>query len=447
MMDIYFRVRPDARVVTGEGVSLQEGESSLITTKIHAQPQIDLLTQYIPTGATKLESIHENCMDYIQQAKALSALHSLVRIGLIEYEARSEGIVIARATPTSVDLTNVWISTTSSYCLAPHTQIIFKDSVSWIENPVSKWKIGVFEKMAEIIEFLQSRNEMASRSSLNGVSNLDKHLLEFFVLTGILIPSAESELLSSWETHDIFFHFKSRCRNDTAVRGASFPMHLSTPPPETFLPDRAKLLPVIPTPKSKNSPVHGFSDVLENRRSSHKKNELLDLAMLLRVSIEAFAVKERRDAMPYSYQLRSFPSAGGLHELEVFCAVDGRVTQEGSLLLFFHPIELSFYAIPASDDVVSRLLDDARQCWGSQQKPQALFIFASRYKRLAWKYEAMAYRSTLLNAGCAMQTLALVCTALGLQGCPVGNGNSELFAKAIGMSELNIASVAEFALG
>ncbi|MBI1791869.1 MAG: nitroreductase family protein, partial [Acidobacteria bacterium] len=53
--------------------------------------------------------------------------------------------------------------------------------------------------------------------------------------------------------------------------------------------------------------------------------------------------------------------------------------------------------------------------------PQVLITLAARFPRIAWKYEGMGYRTVLLDAGAALQTMYLVATAMDLAPCAIGN--------------------------
>jgi hypothetical protein len=68
-----------------------------------------------------------------------------------------------------------------------------------------------------------------------------------------------------------------------------------------------------------------------------------------------------------------------------------------------------------------------------ESPPQCVVLLASRLPRLAWKYQAIAYRITLMNAGVIFQTLYLVATAMNLACSALGNGNSVSFARATGL--------------
>jgi SagB-type dehydrogenase family enzyme len=78
--------------------------------------------------------------------------------------------------------------------------------------------------------------------------------------------------------------------------------------------------------------------------------------------------------------------------------------------------------------------------------PDVLVTLAARFQRFAWKYEGMAYRVMLLNAGVVIQTMYLVATAMGLAPCALGTGDSTTFATAAGLDPIAETSIAEFAL-
>ena len=92
-----------------------------------------------------------------------------------------------------------------------------------------------------------------------------------------------------------------------------------------------------------------------------------------------------------------------------------------------------------------------RQCaraWdGPDRLPSMLVVLAVRLPRIAWKYEGIAYRLALLDAGVALQSLYLVATDLGLAGAAVGASDPELFAQASGTESWEETCVAAFGFG
>jgi len=80
------------------------------------------------------------------------------------------------------------------------------------------------------------------------------------------------------------------------------------------------------------------------------------------------------------------------------------------------------------------LLADSAQAMGQPEAPpHVLVVLTCRLPRFAWKYQGIAYRVSLINAGVVIQTMYLVATDRGLAGCANGSGNSQLFAEIIGL--------------
>ena len=54
----------------------------------------------------------------------------------------------------------------------------------------------------------------------------------------------------------------------------------------------------------------------------------------------------------------------------------------------------------------------------ADQKPDLAIVIASRLPRLAWKYQGMAYRASLMNAGVVFNLMYLVAIDMGLAPAP-----------------------------
>jgi SagB-type dehydrogenase family enzyme len=76
-----------------------------------------------------------------------------------------------------------------------------------------------------------------------------------------------------------------------------------------------------------------------------------------------------------------------------------------------------------------------------------VITLASRFTRVSWKYEAIAYSLTLKNAGVLYEAMYLAATAMQLAGCGLGSGDSSLFSQVTGLDPLIESSVGEFMLG
>lgn len=443
-MPISIEIRPDILITTPHGV-LQSGSQPTFKTTIRNKTQSEILNKIHANGDVTAFTSNDIKTLISGSAQAAAALQELLRRGILNYELHINELLVAIGTPNSIDISLAWVDRTSTYVIREHTHIRINTSNFSIENPSGNWTISLTEyseNLTNMIKKIKQRPVLYSSIS----SSSEREALEFLILTDFAIPDSAEQPQRNWEFHDFLFHNYSRSRNDLRMRGATYPIPLLTPPKARYQPKKSSSsslnLTNIKTPKQSNE----FFDILNRRRSSHVKSSNLNLNTLLTIASKSFSVTTEIETSQYTYQLRPFPAAGGLHELDLFCVVSSEIHTSNSLL-FFNPIEKKFYPLEASEEIVLSFLEDARKCWGAKIAPRALFIISSRYIRIAWKYESLAYRLTLLNAGSAIQTISLVATTQGVHGCPVGNGNSEAFSRAISESEYEITSIAEYAFG
>ncbi len=80
-------------------------------------------------------------------------------------------------------------------------------------------------------------------------------------------------------------------------------------------------------------------------------------------------------------------------------------------------------------------------------RPQILFTIASRFQRVSWKYEAMAYATQLKNVGVLYSVMYLVATEMGLAPCALGMGNTDRFCRLAKLDYYTEGSIGEFMLG
>jgi oxazoline/thiazoline dehydrogenase len=81
------------------------------------------------------------------------------------------------------------------------------------------------------------------------------------------------------------------------------------------------------------------------------------------------------------------------------------------------------------------------------RRPALTLVIASRLPRLAWKYQRMAYRASLMNTGVVLNLMYLVATDMGLAPCANGSGDSRLLQKATSIDSFEETAIGEFCLG
>jgi len=254
----------------------------------------------------------------------------------------------------------------------------------------------------------------------------------------------------TWEFHDRLFHRRSRRGAERRIIGGTYRFDQAFPAPALDKPpmsaDRIELPRPDPDALARGE---ALGSVMERRRSVRDMDDDRAIAaadvgaLLFRVARR----KERLASPKQELMLRPVPGGGAVHELEFYVAV--RLCH-GLEPGFYHyqSGEHALYRLPAPQKDLDTLIGDAGAAMAQPDRPpQVLIVLASRLPRLAWKYEGIAYRVTLLNAGVILQSLYLVATEMHLACTAVGSGNSDAFTRAAGVDAFGEVSVAEFALG
>ncbi|MBI3862346.1 MAG: SagB family peptide dehydrogenase [Planctomycetia bacterium] len=261
----------------------------------------------------------------------------------------------------------------------------------------------------------------------------------------------------SWEFHDLLFHSRSRRGRSDAQFGATYRLADRPPPPalkplagnpivDLYRPDQECL--------EREDPP--FARVQNRRRSLRKFGTDPITAQqfgefLHRVGrvTETWTAEIPGSSPPSAMEFagRPYPAGGALYELEFYPVVRAcRGFAPG--LYEYDPAGHRLHLVSGCNSDVNALLDEAASSAGIEPRTiQVLIILASRFQRIAWKYESIAYALTLKHVGVVYQTMYLAATAMGLAPCAVGCGDSDLFARAAGTDYHVESSVGEFLLG
>src|SRR4029450_6410710 len=73
-------------------------------------------------------------------------------------------------------------------------------------------------------------------------------------------------------------------------------------------------------------------------------------------------------------------------------------------------------------------------------------VVSSRLPRVAWKYDAVAYRLSLLNVGLVLALMYLAPTDMGLAPCANGSGNSRPLQEVLDGDPFEEVAIGEFCL-
>lgn len=338
-----------------------------------------------------------------------------------------------------------------------------------LESPLSVYRVLLHRAPATLLAVsLGTTTTVADLASTLGMDpGLAMDLVEHLVAAGTVVTGSwagtgraaryaedDDPKLIPWSHHDLQFHARTRIGRQEGPLGPVFP-HA----------DRLAPAPVVkPPPIGPRYPLHRpnmaelavrdlpLTEVVERRRSFHRFAEqpvtASQLGELLYRSARVRAVRPGPgEPVPGNLSSdRPYPSAFGLHELDLYLTIDRCVGLPGGIY-HYDPQAHVLSLVNAVEQDRAELLDSAMVTAGMTRRPPVLLSMTSRIARLAWVYGGLAYATTLKHVGVLQQTLYLSATAMGLAPCALAVGDGELASRAFGLDWPAECSVGEFLIG
>jgi len=368
-------------------------------------------------------------------------LQQLAAQGWLCYTAVADGRRLATYVPASADSS---FNPAPELGCRPHVLSRFlvwrrEGSDMVLESPLAASKVLLHDAAAIVVAGSFVKPVRAAEP----VSPETQMVLTILANSGAIVPcddaGREQEPAGSdqWEFHDLFFHTRSRAGRHANHYGRRFSPPLRFEPQEDppdgialYAPDRDALQAADPP----------FARVVESRRS------IRPAARNAPVSVRQLGEFLYRAAAVRAGGHRPYPAAGGCYELELYLGV----RECAGLDCGLHHYNARTHRLRRLSGLtpeVTSLLEEARLAAGSSAPPQILIVYAARMDRLTTRYQSIAYALALKDAGALQQTMCLTATAMGLAGCALGGGNSDVFTKASGQNYYRETSIGEFLLG
>lgn len=283
-------------------------------------------------------------------------------------------------------------------------------------------------------------------------------LLGVGVLTRADASGATAEesdpILAQREFHDVAMHAATRRGLTGAPVGGTFRFHGTLPPAPAIrpLPDGPRT--PLPRPLLEQLAAHDppLATAMTSRRSVRRfGSEPITMDQLGEFLFRVAAIKRVQQidegaGIRYESSSRVVPSGGGCHDLEFYLTVRDCPGLDRAIY-HYDPAEHQLTRVCDSPDEIRHMLLDAYVAAGQAGVPQVLISLVSRFTRLSWKYQGIAYATTLRNVGVLYEAMYLAATAMGLAPCALGCGNSAVFSMATGLNLFAESSVGEFMLG
>jgi SagB-type dehydrogenase family enzyme len=265
--------------------------------------------------------------------------------------------------------------------------------------------------------------------------------------------------LTTWEFHDLLFHARTRLGRFDAGYGRTYRFADRMPPPPALKPDMSGQAhdlyrPDLESLERDDPPLAWVQSRRRSSREFDSQRPITDRQLgefLFRVArvTNRYEDEVLTPAGPvrHEFALRPYPAGGSLYELEMYLAIHS-CNGLAPGLYHYDPAAHRLIHVGERTGDVGALLRDAAESTGAEPANlQVLILLASRFPRVAWKYESIAYALTLKHVGVLYQTMYLAATAMGLGACAIGGGNADLFARAAGTDYFSETSVGEFLLG
>lgn len=298
--------------------------------------------------------------------------------------------------------------------------------------------------------------ELAARvaTTVSEAVHLTSHLIGAGLVDhAVDVSFTESESEQQWSFHDLLFHTRSRAgRHDYPV-GGTFPFagllpaaSATRPCPEgpaveLFRPDFDEVLrcdpPLTVAIEARRSVRHAGTKPADDR--------LLGEFLFRVARIRSATAANNDNDTSYSATSRPYPSGGATYDIELWLTI-GRCDGITPGIYYYDPVAHRLILVNSDSADSLLLLGGAAYAASGAASPDILITLTSRFQRLSWKYESMAYATTLKNVGVLYQTMYLVATAMHLNGCGIGNGNSRDIERILGIDPLRESPVGEFIL-
>ncbi|GII86894.1 dehydrogenase [Sphaerisporangium siamense] len=264
----------------------------------------------------------------------------------------------------------------------------------------------------------------------------------------------DDPVLRQWEFHDLLFHSRSRTGRHDELFGGRFPHRGSIEPLPAVRPAPEGEGLALPRPDFEEIAARdpGLLIAMEARQSVRDYGPRpMALGELAEFLYRVHRVRGRYgprtgDGMPYEGATLPWPCGGASYELSLYLTVRRCEGLEPGIY-YYDPEAHRLHLVNAAEDDRETLARLGSLSTGGYADPDIVVTITSRFQRLSWKYQSIAYAVTLKHVGVLYQTMYLVATAMGLAPCGLGSGSLEPSSRILGLDWLRESAVGEFLLG
>lgn len=208
--------------------------------------------------------------------------------------------------------------------------------------------------------------------------------------------------------------------------------------------------PIIALPPPRARLDRPFGEVLAARRSVRtygaRAMAVEELSTLLHHA--AGVIRAGHNESLGDYALRPFPGGGARSELEVY-VVAVAVAGVAAGAYHYRPFEHQLEQVRGRDAQQGSLVARAHEAAAGMlsRDPAVVLLITAVLARIMPKYPELGARLMQQDAGCLLQTMYLVSTAMGLAPCALGGGDEESDSRYLGLDPAAERLVGYFLVG
>jgi len=434
-----YGLAPDVAVhTTSRGTLLGTATSRMWLDK----PDDRKIVEILSSGGGSEQEIAEHLRVSGSQANiatdCAALLYQLDRLGLLMRRVMAEGSCLASCVPLRPPGPEpLEYPPAGPFRLSPHALARADGPEISVEAPGAWAKLVIHDRT--LLPLLHDLTVDRTAAEIAAATGHSEHLV-----LAVLALMRWSGLLDGgecreWAVHDVLFHARTRRGYGRAILGKTVAAETKPEQRSSGTARSGRRLALVPPDLTRllaDDPP--YLAVAERRRSIRRQGPVPLTSQQL--SEFLFRTLHQRDGH------RPYPSGGACYPLNAYVAVRScRGIEPG--LHAYDPVAHGLIAVAEPGPDLDHLLAEAAGAANVESPPQVLIVLAAEYARTHDVYRDIGYSLILKEVGAIFQAAMMAAAAMGLAACPLGCGDSLLFAQLTGTNPFVEASVGELMIG
>jgi SagB-type dehydrogenase family enzyme len=441
---IQYKIRPD--------VKMEEAETGCVLFSLVDQKVFTLSPKFAPLGEF-LQSAWRTESDVLETSHPTDAYYVLLKLqqaNMLDARAMCDEQVLFAMSPAPPEAAFKTRTTPGKTYRLDRFAYLRRDGDGLLlESPLTPCRVAVHDADLAIVI-----HKLCAGFAMDGASAPAALFVRVLLSLGIIgktdVIEENDNPLAFWEFHDLLFYARTLHGRSMYQIGGTYRFYC--PPPSLLRPPVSADVVDLPepTPALREQLARPFAAVLDERASRREITETpLTIAEVGAFLFAAARIKTLRCDPAHDkdeVSLRPSPSGGARHALEIYPFIR-RCEDIPPGAYHYDPQAHRLERIAASGKGFEYLLKENPYAQIGAAIPQITLYISARIGRVAWKYEAIAYKIIHQDLGCLYQTFYLTGTVLGLFPCALGSVDTALLGETLKIDWRAEPFIGAFTLG